>query len=78
MLTKQQKELLFDYCLGLTSENDTIKAKKLISSDKNAAEICSKLKAALTPLESLEPPLCPNYLVERTVALVNRHRKPPL
>ena len=68
-LKKRQKELLFDYCLGLTSEKEKEKdiAEVLISSNNEAIEIHRKLKAALAPLESIRPELCPNLLAERTI-----------
>jgi len=66
-LNNEQKQLLFDYCIGLTSQKETAEAKALISSHKEAAEIHSKLKAALTPLDSLEPEPCPDELVEHTI-----------
>jgi len=70
-LNNEQKQLLFDYCIGLTSQKETAEAEALISSNKEAAEIHSKLKAALTPLDSLEPEPCPDELVEHTIWRVN-------
>jgi len=66
-LTNHQKQLLLDYCIGLTSEEEAAEAKQLMSSKKQAAEIQSKFKAALAPLESLELEPCPDYLAEGTV-----------
>ena len=71
-LNNEQKQLLFDYCIGLTSQKETAEAETLISSDKEAAEIHSNLKAALTPLDSLEPEPCPDELVEHTIWRVNK------
>lgn len=70
-LNEKQKQLLFDYCIGLTSEEQNAEALTLISSNEEAAEIHSKLKAALTPLESLEPVTCPDDLAERTILRLN-------
>jgi hypothetical protein len=71
-LNSDQKQLLFDYCLGLTSEQHTAEAESLISSNKQAAEIHSKIKAVLEPLNSIEPESCPDSLADRTVfRLVN-------
>ncbi len=70
-LNDQQKHLLFDYCLGLTSDEETAEVKALISSNEEAAEIHSKLKAALSPLDSMEPESCPDTLAERTVSRLN-------
>ena len=67
LLKKRQKELLFDYCLGITSEKEEDIAEVLISSNKEAVEIHRKLKAVLVPLESIRPELCPDLLAERTI-----------
>jgi len=71
LLNNQQKQLLFDYCIGLTSEEETAEAQALISSNEEAAEIHSKLKAALAPLDSLEPEPCPDDLAEGTIWRLN-------
>jgi len=71
-LNNEQKQLLFDYCIGLTSQKETAEAEALISFNKEAAKIQSKLKAALTPLDSLEPGPCPDELVEHTIWRVNK------
>ena len=70
-LNNEQKQLLFDYCIGLTSQKETAEAEALISTNNEAAEIHSKLKAAIAPLDSLEPEACPNKLVEHTIWRVN-------
>ena len=70
-LTPQQKQLLFDYSVGLTSEEQTEEAKKLISSSAEAAESFAKLKSVLAPLDSLEPEVCPDDLVESTIVRLN-------
>ncbi len=70
-LNNEQKKLLFDYCIGLTSQKETAEAEGLISTNNEAAEIHSKLEAALAPLDSLEPETCPNKLVEHTIWRVN-------
>lgn len=66
-LSKGQKQLLLDYCLGLTSQEQNAEAETLISSDEEAADIHSKLKASLSPLSCVEPEPCPDDLAERTV-----------
>jgi len=66
-LNNPQKELLFDYCLGLTTENESDQAQKLISSNEQAADIYENLKTSLTPLENLEAEPCPDELAEGTV-----------
>jgi hypothetical protein len=70
-LSAEQKQLLFDYCMGLTSHERTAEAEALISSTQEATQIHSKLKFALAPLDSLEPESCPDDLVTATVARLN-------
>jgi len=70
-LKDQQKQLLFDYCIGITSEEATGEAQALIASNDEAAEIHSKLKAALAPLDTVQPEPCPDDLAERTILRLN-------
>lgn len=70
-LISEQKQLLFDYCIGLTSQEQTAEAEELISSNPEAAQIHSKLKAFFAPLNTLEPESCPDALTERTVWRLN-------
>jgi hypothetical protein len=70
-LNNEQKQLLFDYAVGLTSEQESAEAKALIASDEDAAKIYSSLKAALTPLDSIEFEPCPDELVNGTIWRVN-------
>jgi hypothetical protein len=70
-LNNQQKQLLFDYCIGLTSAKQTAEAEALISSNVEASEIHSKLKSALAPLASIRPEPCPDDLAERTILRLN-------
>ena len=66
-LTDEQKQLVFDYSFELTSEHQTAEAERLLATNREAAELHLSLKTALSPLESLEPELCPDELVEGTV-----------
>jgi prepilin-type processing-associated H-X9-DG protein len=66
-LNNQQKELLFDYCLGITSEAESAKAQELVFSNEQAAKFVTSIKASLSPLESITPPECPAELAEGTV-----------
>ena len=70
-LNSEQKELIFDYCMGLASPEQIVEAQKLISSDEEAAEIHSKLQATLAPLESVTLEECPQHLVESTLSHVD-------
>lgn len=68
LVGNDQKQLLFDYSFGLTSEGESAQAQLLISSNQEAAEIYRHLQALLAPLESLEIESCPDELAERTIA----------
>jgi hypothetical protein len=70
-LNSDQKQFLFDYCLGFTSPEQTAEAEALISSNEQAAVIHSKIKATLEPLNSIEPESCPDSLADRTVWRLN-------
>jgi len=70
-LNNQQKQLLFDYCIGLTSAEETAEAAQLVSSNKEASELYLKLKASLAPLDSIKPESCPDDLAEHTVWRLN-------
>ena len=72
-LNNEHRRLLFDYCIGLTSQKETAEAEALISSNKEAAEINSMLRVAIAPLESLEHESCPDELVRKTIWRVNKH-----
>jgi len=61
-LNSQQRQLLFDYSLGLTSEQEHPEAKRLLASSGEASEIYQAIRAALSPLDSLEPEICPDDL----------------
>ncbi len=66
-LNNQQKELLFDYCLGITSEAESAQAQELIFSNEQAAKFVNSIKASLSPLESITPEECPAELAEGTI-----------
>jgi len=70
-LNNQQKQLIFDYCIGLTSAEETAEAAHLISSNKEASELYLKVKAGFSPLDSLIPESCPDDLAEHTVWRLN-------
>jgi prepilin-type processing-associated H-X9-DG protein len=66
-LNSQQKELLFDYCMGLTSEQESAQAQELVFSNEEAAKFVTSIKASLSPLESIIPEECPAELAEGTI-----------
>jgi anti-sigma-K factor RskA len=70
-LNNQQKQLLFDYCLGLTPQEANVEVEQLIASNKQAAEIHAKLTNALSPLKTLEAESCPDNLAEGTIWRLN-------
>lgn len=70
-LTQEQKQLLFDHCMGVATEQQDAEAELLISSDPEAASFYyEQLKILLSPLESLECEPCPNSLAESTVRML--------
>ena len=75
-LSRDQKELLFDDCIGLTRPEQAAKVKALISFDGEAARLYACIKAALAPLDSLAPEPCPDDLVERTLLRLKDQANP--
>jgi len=71
MLSHDQKRLLFDYSLGLTSQQQAHRAEKLIESDNDATQIFEKLQSAFAPLDTVESDCCPDHLVETTLGRLN-------
>ena len=70
-LNNEQKQLLFDYCICLTSQKEKAEAEALISSSKEADEIHSKITNAIKPLDILENEPCPDELAESTIQQLN-------
>ena len=70
-LNDEQKSLLLDYCMGLTSPQESAQVLSLLAYNKDAEEIYAQFKAAMSPLESVEPKTCPDELVERTIVYLN-------
>lgn len=66
-LSRDEKELVFDGCLGLTETGHGIQATVLLAHKEKAAELHAKIRSVLRPLESVWPQACPTGLVERTV-----------
>lgn len=66
-LSEQQKQFLFDYCLGITSQVENAQALELILSNDEAGRFVTSVKASLSPLDSITPKQCPEELVEGTV-----------
>jgi hypothetical protein len=66
-LSGQQKQLIFDYCIGVASREETAQAQELIFSNEQAAELAGQIKSALSPLESLPHEQCPDELAAATL-----------
>ena len=77
-LTDQQKQLLFDYSLGLTSDREAAEVEKLLSWNQEAVELYRTFQVALAPLDSVELESCPDDLTERLfLRLTEAARKGP-
>jgi prepilin-type processing-associated H-X9-DG protein len=66
-LNETQKQLLFDYCLGLTSEVENAQAQELVFSNNHAAKLVKSIKASLSPIETIASDQCPDDLAEGTI-----------
>ncbi len=66
-LSPEQQELLFDYCMGLTSPEQSAQAEALIKTDSQAAKLHATFTNILSPLNTVEPQVCPDELVEGTL-----------
>jgi prepilin-type processing-associated H-X9-DG protein len=66
-LSETQKQLLFDYCLGLTSEIENAQAQELVFSNDQAARLVKSIKASLNPLNTITSDQCPDELAEGTI-----------
>ncbi len=64
-LSDQQKQLLFDYSLGLASEREAAEAEKLLSWNEEAIELHRTFQQTLAPLDTMEWDPCPDELTER-------------
>jgi len=64
-LSDQQRQLLFDYSLGLASDREEAEAEDLLSWNQEAVELHRTLQQALAPLDTVEFEPCPDELTER-------------
>ena len=69
-LNSQQQQLLFDYALGLTSEQENTEAEDLLASSEEASGLYELFRSSIEPLDSVEPEACPDDLAENTVSLL--------
>lgn len=66
-LSRNEKELILDCCLGLTGAEQVVAVKRLLAHKEQAADLHARLRAALRALASILPEQCPAELAERTV-----------
>lgn len=67
-LNGQQKQLLFDYSMGLTSQQDSAEAERLLDTHEEALRIHQALRNTLTPLDTYEVEPCPDFLADVTLS----------
>ncbi|HNS20494.1 MAG TPA: hypothetical protein PKH24_08340 [Sedimentisphaerales bacterium] len=75
-LSDRQRQLLFDYSVGLTCEQETREAEILVASSEEAAQLYESFHHALAPLESVELEPCPDELMERLFARLHEAAAP--
>ncbi len=66
-LSRNEKERIFDSCLGLTGAEQVVSVQTLLAHNEQAADLHARLRAALGPLASLSSERCPAELAERTI-----------
>ncbi len=75
-LSDQQKQLLFDYSMGLASDREAAESEKLLSRSEEAAELYRTVQLNLAPLDSLETEPCPDELTERLFSRLKEAQRP--
>jgi len=63
-LRRNERELVFDYFLGFTSDEQVKEVQRLLKNHKGAAEFYQKLETSLQPLEHYAVEACPNHLAK--------------
>ena len=66
-LSRNDEQLIFDCCLGLTGAEEAVAVRMLLAHNDQAADLHARLRAALGALASLPAERCPAELAERTV-----------
>jgi len=72
-LSRDELELIFDYCLGVATAEQLEQCRQLIANKPEAADFFSKVQQSISPLDNWVVENCPEDLVERTIAHVNDH-----
>jgi len=65
---QEQKDLVFQHCLGLSDPGEGDRTKRVIAANDEAATSHARIKAALAPLQTVSPQACPDELADCTVA----------
>ena len=66
-LSRNEKELIFDYCFGRVGADRIVSVQQLLAHNEQAAALHARLQAALSPLRNLRAKLCPAELAERVI-----------
>jgi len=66
-LSRDQRGLLLDYCLGLCSPSGAVEAEELIAHSDLAADLHAQVLAALAFLSYMPVELCPDDLADLTI-----------
>ena len=66
-IDREQRELIFDYCMGLSGPSESARAEALIVRSAGAAELHAAIQAAIAPLSYLPMEYCPDDLADRTL-----------
>jgi len=66
-LTEQQKQLIFDYCIGISSESESAQAHELIFANDEASKLLKSLKTSFSPLDTIADEVCPDELADGAI-----------
>jgi anti-sigma-K factor RskA len=69
-LDPNERELVFDYCLGLICAEEVAEVEARIARNEEVAAFYARIQATLGLLDSLPPEPCPGELAERTIRLL--------
>jgi len=64
---QEQKDLVFQHCLGLSASEEAAQAEQLIAGNDEAAKSHARIATALAPLRTISQTSCPGELADRTV-----------
>jgi hypothetical protein len=70
LLSRNEKELVFDYWFGLADAEQIVSVQKLLARNEQAADLRATLQAVLGPLRNLRSKPCPAELAGRTIRLL--------